>query len=404
MEILNGVEVRLGEISQLASSGAEPVFVQGYQTCSIPVVIGDIDDRLWQLIHIYLLEKASAGLKDLQPKARAFLSWLKFIQHRGINPFSSPRMRQYHPTYAYRAYLRSRVDGEATPGLSGSTASAYMNVIRAFYEFLIGHGVIEGEFFKYKNKRVPGYRQVKSTDLAIRIPRKHGSSLNPLEESQFREFLALLDNCTVEYKLMMQLMVLSGFRVGEACSVTARVFDEDSVVYEGRLARGIYIGPSFNVQTKFGVTREAFITDSQFNDIRDYIESDRYSVRLSKWRSKYSEESMAPLFLSESGNPLSSQTFYSYWYRFKGILTSEVKGFDHKPHDLRATFATNFLSLAIRRFPDKVDECLETVKTWMGHKSISTTLKYIGFINKREVSDGVALIMDDFISGVFSDE
>ena len=236
MEIITGVEVRLGEISQLASSGAEPVFERGYQTCSIPVVVGEIDERLWQLIHIYLLEKASIGLKYLQPKARAFLSWLKFIQFRSIDPFASPRMRQYHPTYAYRAYLKSRVDGEVVPKLSGSTASAYMNVIRAFYEFLIGHGFIEGDFFKYKNKSVGGFRQVTSTDLAIRVPRKHGPSLNPLGESQFRNFLALLHKCTIEYKLLIQLMVLSGFRIEEACSVTTRVFDEESVVYEGRLA------------------------------------------------------------------------------------------------------------------------------------------------------------------------
>jgi integrase len=367
-------------------------------------LVGDINDRLWQLIHVYLLELASQGAIDLEPKARAFLSWLKFIQSKKIDPFSSPPMKLYHPTYAYRHYLISRMNGDIQPSLASSTCASYINVIKSFYEFLINKQVIEGVFYKYKYKYIDGYRKIQSTDLSIRIRKNSDSSLNPLNEDDYPLFIKSMRECSVEYRLMIELMICSGFRLQESLTVTKEVFSEDYVSYLGGLARGLMIGPAFKVHTKFSLNREIFITIRQFNDISDYIESDRYTERKKKWRLNHQNDTYTPLFLSASGREISSKTFYSYWYRFLSeVVKKENSNFSHKPHDLRATFATNFLSLAIKCHPDMVDSCLDTVRSWMGHKSISTTLKYIKFINKRKVSDSVADVMDDFIEGIFSD-
>jgi integrase len=91
----------------------------------------------------------------------------------------------------------------------------------------------------------------------------------------------------------------------------------------------------------------------------------------------------------------------SRWYSFRHRLARSAPGnvFRHKPHDLRATFATHFLRSALSCYPDQAANALGTVKYWMGHKSENTTMKYIVFLQQNQISDAVAGVMDALIDG-----
>lgn len=305
MRIVHGVKVRVGDAKPLTNETSDLEFIRSlHRTYEIPVIVGDIDPTLWDYIHIYLLEKASQGLKDLKPTAKAFLSWLLFLQDHNIDAFSNPKMRYKHPTYGYKHHLKNRVDSVTVRDqIASSIACTYINTIKAFYEMLVGLGhVKEGDFFKYESSIIDGHRRVQSTDLSIRIRRKHGTSLNPLDTKRQHSFRSAIIELPVEYRLVSKLMINCGLRLTEACTMTTGLFREEELnSTENFLVAGIEIGPKTNVSTKFDVNREIFITTSLYEEILDYIVSKRYQGRLNKWQKIFGHAvTYEPLFITST--------------------------------------------------------------------------------------------------------
>jgi len=403
MQILTDVPFRSGNIEHLESEMSDLHFKGRAITYSIPVIIGDIDDELNVLIHIFLINKASKKVKDLMPTAKALLLWLRWMKEHNVDPFRSPLMESYHPTKGFRQYLINRMN--LMPNyepLASSTASSYINTIRAFYEMLVSlQRVEQNEFFTYEISRAGRKRVVQSTDLAIRKRNSQTKSLNPMPRKVQEALIRCIPKRAIEYQLCTRFMKNSGLRIGEATTLSEELFDESRLaITEGSLVRGIYINSETGVKTKNDKKRELFITTTLYEDILDYLISDRYEKRLRKWKAKYGDfNKHQPIFITKSGEPFTSETYYSDWYHLKRLVKDELgTKIKHKPHDLRATFATNFLGTAMEKFPDHIESALASLRDWMGHESEETTLKYIEFLKKNDISNQIAEVMDTLIS------
>ena len=397
MRLIYDIKVRYGRIARQETPG-QLVFEPGFRYVWIPCISGIRDRKLSRYIHVFLMEKAVQGNRDLKPQARAFLMWVRWLETHGVGAFKPAILRYNSPSYGFREYLIGATERNE---IASSTAAGYINVIRRFYEFLDCYGELNsGDFLNTTEKYIEGGRKVTSSDLTIRMVRTANRSLNPLNDVEQTILADALRQEAEPFRLMISLMKNSGLRLDEMLTLPSSLFREEHLSYtssESGILRGIHIGPGSGVHTKFGITRELFVTRSLYTQVLDYLISDDYEKKISRWRRLYQEpQRYEPLFVMTNGKRMSDKAFYSRWYVFRKRLAGKMPGnvFGHKPHDLRATFATEFLRSALEHYPDQAANALGTVKYWMGHKSENTTMKYIVFLQQNRISDAVAGIMD----------
>ncbi|AUW04410.1 tyrosine-type recombinase/integrase [Vibrio campbellii] len=405
IDILYDVPVRLGEASALESELGTLSFKSDYKTIQIPILIGDFHSGLRDRINLFLLHKASDNHKDLSSMAKAFKTWVKWLVDEKIDPFSVPKFKFKSPTYGFRQHLIERVT--ENHNLKTSTANSYMLVIKAFYETLYEDGILDkSHFYHHKTSIINGYRKLQSSDLAIRVRRSVDGNLNPLNREVQLNALKLLKNQNKNFQLVFKLMILCGLRLSEALSFPCKLLREELFPNDGsKLIRGVTIGPAHGVQTKFDTDRELFITVILANEILDHEFSIDYIKNKTNYLEKRKEKSKhIPLFIGKSYNNYSKEAFYSSWVRFKNSYQEMFnEKFDHRPHDLRATFATNLLKVALYSFPNNIDTCIETTRIYMGHRNTDTTLKYIKFLNRKKTANDVAEVVDKYILEVFKE-
>ncbi|BDY07068.1 site-specific integrase [Ferrimonas sp. YFM] len=399
VEILNGVQVRIGVASEMRAPTQSLEMDGTSRVVVVPVIIKVPDKRLSDLVNRFILKKATDGTKDLMPTAKALRTWLSWIFSQGIDPLSYSIYKYKSPTYSFRQHLLQRANKDKN--ISLSTANNYILVVKSFYKMLEDEGIVESDlFYKPEVSIVDGYRKVPSSDLSIRVPRGKEKKLSPLTEAEQQFVIASLSEMTTEFTLIILLMMHSGLRLNEALTMNAALFSEgqriDKTTY---LITGVKIGPKYGVSTKFSTERELFLSNCLHQLILYHKSSEAYQNRLDKWRTKSKVVSnRIPLFLSSRGNEMTSGTFYTMWYKFIAkYKKNNNRDLCKRPHDLRATFGTNYLSSALRLFPNDVDACLESTKHYMGHKDIKTTLHYINFLSRKCISEQVAQVMDELV-------
>jgi integrase len=401
-KLITGVPVRIGTVSLLSLEDQQLSFDAGYKTAHIPYISGIKHKRLSDLIHHYLVEQIQNGAMDLSSHGRAFFSWVKWMQFHNIDPFVASPIPRFHPTYGFRHHLIERTKSDSAKiQLATSTASTYINHIKNFYQHLGRINELDAsEFFQHERSIVDGNILVETSDLSISRISTHTKSLNPLSREEVMAFHKTLSLQAVDFQLMCRLMMYSGLRIKEVLSLPRSLFEEELLaVSEGPLIRGLLIGKRINgVQTKFGKQRELFISRKLYEDVIDFVLDDTVSSRLSKWRAIHGDGNKhEPLFINRNGHNYKTEAFYSRWYRCtRQIRQSNSLRFIHKPHDCRATFGTSFLQAATRS-EVSITQALGALKVWMGHSQVSTTLKYIKYLERNEISNLVADVMDNFV-------
>jgi integrase len=400
INILDTVPVRLGRAIDLSSSNSRLELDGNHAIVNIPIIIGDFDSNLRNLINHYILSKASSGKKDLSSTAKAFQLWVRWLIDHDINPLIMPKSKIDSPTYGFRHYLTERIVEHRN--LSSSTANSYILVIKNFYDMLDNEDIVDKSvYYKSKVSIVDGYRKVLSSDLAIRVEKKRDDALTPLNtqtQLKLRKLLVTLDS---HFALLLNLMIHSGLRLNEVLSLPESLFSEDFIPNDPsqKLINGLMIGPATGVKTKLSITRELFITSSMLELVIDYKFSNQYLIKKAKLKnSLFYNEINSPLFLTINGKIFSKSAFYSSWSRMKASYFDRYgEIFSHKPHDLRATFATNLIKYAMQVEPNNQQACIDITRYYMGHKNERTTLKYIKFEHRKEMADKVANIMDLFV-------
>ena len=397
MYILQSTRVRIGARKELQSPQEPLEFVNAnpLRSYEIPNIIGIDLHRLDVLIHQRLLTIAPDH-EDIKPEARAFLYWLKWMKQVGVgSPFVPTIALVVHPTYGFKYFLNTEISESR---ISRSTAIAYLGVIRRFYIWLGDIDEVDvDEFLKPKTKYLEG-RPVQSSDLSIRGVGASSRSLNPLLDYEQETFKTVLLEQSDKLQLMLRAMRDCGLRLDECLSLPSNLFNDDVLANtDGLLVKNIYIGPENDVRTKFKKRRELFIIRTLYEAFLDYLISDEYEHLLRKFRAKYGDSiKNEPVFITRDGDPYTSKPFYTMWYAFRSELRKVLgdEAFKHKPHDLRATFGSNWLRSALNAGYTAA-QALAALKKVMGHESESTTMKYIRFNQENEMSDKVAGFMDE---------
>jgi site-specific recombinase XerD len=288
--------------------------------------------------------------------------------------------------------------------LKASTASLYMQHIISFYEWAAHEKLIivcpESKPFEYETIEIANYGMmkhinnsfsIKSTDLRIRVPnRTVQQSLNPLSEKELEVYGESLKQCNIEFRLHQLLQLNAGLRVMEACTFPLELVAAPP--YERRRL-DIAIGPHNGVQTKYGATRTIEIGAVLMHQLYLYATSER---RLKKSSKHSANDQVRPLLLNKNGTALTANSVQNHFLRLRNKISDQNRGsFQHKTHDLRATYGTYRLASLLGHIPES--DAIALLMNWLGHKNESTTWKYIRFLRKESVNQSAILMLDGIL-------
>ena len=183
-------------------------------------------------------------------------------------------------------------------------------------------------------------------------------------------------------------------RIGEAVT-----FSEAHIVRpDGRRAYKIRIGPEIDgCRTKYGKKRTIEVPDNLMGDL--------YAYKVSEQRAEYAARDPRPhdaekppsaarrLFLSNRGSAYSISSIESDFATVRTKIRKTGLDFQHKNHDLRRTFATNFLYEESVRCRRSFRYVAMRLMELLGHESWSSTEKYIAYLeDKYERRHNAALL------------
>lgn len=291
--------------------------------------------------------------------------------------------------------------------LSLSTARSYIAVVIDFYKWLHREAILpmteDQRPFHFKLVRVPlntnadAYLlshtrknvalEVQTTTLMQRFPKVQHKDpmrkLAPLSRSHKAAFERVLHNeqgadiqCKTK-ELMLLVALKTGMRVAELVSFPESIVRQ-ALPGENKIT--CTIGPVNGCLTKNGKQREISLPTGLMSQLLVY----KYSSERMKMLKK-SEESHGRLFISNRGQPFSTNTMATYLAGLREQLRAQDETFYCKLHDLRATFATYWLLEQAQQRQVAYDYLISELAELMGHSSTATTQKYIDFMNTLDV-------------------
>ncbi len=339
--------------------------------------------------------------KDISPAVRAIKRYWDYLEKHDLRWDKFYATKSLNPTFRYRNDdLLSAVKNGA---LNASTASLYIQLVINFYEWAAHQKLVKfsesAKPFDYQIVQIPNHQMmrhikntfsIKSTDLRIKVPRKTmQQSINPLNQDEVKTLFNALSKVNPEFRLHQLLQLNVGLRIKEACT-----FPLSEVIAPpySRTRFDVSIGPFNGVLTKFGATRTVEVTASLMKELYDYSVSERRFKKSLKSDVKDNSR----LLLNREGKMFPVNTIHKHFYRLKKQIEQQVGcSFPHKPHDLRATYATFRLASLLEHVSES--DALLLIMGWMGHKNESTVWKYIRFLRRNEVSQEAICLLDRFL-------
>lgn len=328
--------------------------------------------------------------------------------------------------YGYRNYLLNNLHNKSNNGIktgsyAPSTASSYVGRVINYYVFLHDAHIIR--FSKYfmpfvfttktitkreKNTRPDnhnilghlsaGDKRIVVSSTGLMTPfNKYVSTdghheLSPLHSDAkdiFYNFLNLDESDDIK-NLMLYLATEVGLRVEELCTFPASVVRKPANDIE-RLEIGI---PGDGCLTKYKKRRTIEVP-------RDVMER-LYQYKLSKTRKNCEGEHLVNkrLFLQSTGLHYSTNTIQHHVAKIRDIIVAEHPSFYFTTHDLRATFATNWMYDQHMKTGKPFDYLIDDLCLIMGHENSSTTQKYINYANDQRAWEEFSQRKNDFANMV----
>lgn len=354
------------------------------------------DNSTWSEANLWALEQATSfrsSIKTVRSNMSHLLAYAKWLEAESIDWWHFPDRERERCLNRFRgALIQARNSGELAP----STASQRMAAVIRFYKWARNTGLISNEWPMWKDRFV-GIRltnqfglehtlKVASTNLSIPNrtvagPIQLEDGLLPLSAKAMKEVLSFADkNASQELALMLRIGFFTGLRIGSITDLKVATLQNAITIPEVGI-KTISVGPSAYppVDTKFDVSGSVPIPNELLEMLLDYASS----IRRLKRQSLSSESDRDLLFLSRFGNNYkadSSSAINVEMSRLRKLgLKSGItafKGFYF--HRTRATFATELMRVALNVM--SVSDAVEFVKGACLHKDISTTMKYVKFI------------------------
>ncbi|WP_251068882.1 site-specific integrase [Shewanella sp. NKUCC06_TVS] len=201
--------------------------------------------------------------------------------------------------------------------------------------------------------------------------------LNPLREDEKQELYKYLDvgNSTDTKALMLYVKTETGLRLEELITFPASVVDKP----KAKVVK-VQIGENINgCLTKFKKNRSIEIPAKVMELLYEY--------KLSKARKKAIQNGLLRhnhLFVKSNGNIYAPNTIQKYVETIRNDLAHCGLDIYFFSHDLRATFATDWLYGKHMETAKPFEALLQELADLMGHESTSTTQKYVNYMNDNK--------------------
>ena len=219
--------------------------------------------------------------------------------------------------------------------------------------------------------------------------------LRPLIARHQDLFLENLHLLSERDQLMHECSLKIGLRATECATLKADLITNpmDNEPVE------ISIGPETKVATKYSTQRTVKVPAELMRRLYVYKESDKRQKHVN--RGEDDNVFKGDLFLTTKGKAMSGETLSKYFIRYAEKLQLIDLTFVHKHHNLRSTFATNYLWGEVER-GRILTLAAQDLMLQMGHQNLSTTLEYVGFIEtelkRKDHQDVLSGIVENAMS------
>lgn len=366
-----------------------------------------VEANLWALD-----QSAENNISTVQRAMQHILAYANWLESEELDWKHFPAKRSERCLIRFRgALIRSRDAGDVAP----TTASQRMSTVVRFYRWLLTNGVMSASQGAWQERSVDipladpfGFEhtiRVASTDLCIRNTKIAGSfdledGLMPLTREGMRDVLEFSDSrASKELTLMLKVGFCTGLRLGSICDLKVGTLERASICPWTGWPQ-LEVGPAAQppVATKFAANGKVpIISADLLEELRDYACSTRRLKRQSKSLPSHRDL----LFLTRFGGPFSDQRSRAVSMEMSRLRKAGAEAGVHVLRDFhfhrsRATFATMLMKAALKYLP--VGDAVQIVREACLHKSESTTLKYVRFI---EVNSAMSDVADAFSAAFF---
>jgi integrase len=385
-------------------------------------------------------EKDTATITSIAHHLLAYLKWIENEKNKKpdtkVDIFYFPDEIFERVPYRYQRYLKRTIRSGL---ISPSTANARINAIVGFYRAIhespsiIPFASKEIKSLPFEDVTVPvalrndvgkNYiKKVKTTDLRIKVSKNNhlgsiveeGRVLHPLNvEEQKILFKSLDEFGNRELQLICWVAIYTGARIQTLCTIRC----EDIVkMYNDKPYRGasscfVGQGTLVDVKLKNRNNKRYKLVFPYWLVVILYKYLDSNRARLRRGKSFYGNDLINYLFLNKNGSPYytskseiedrmvkykSYKDFSKYTVsngqairnlisRLQVYIKGQYPDCDFRKfsiHDLRSTFAVNYMSSEILK-GGSPKFIVNDLKTLMGHSDISTTYRYVDYIEKNE--------------------
>ena len=205
--------------------------------------------------------------------------------------------------------------------------------------------------------------------------------LKPMSFDHKGLFYQYIDKLPKPICLMLRLCEEAGLRIDEATH-----FPTSDIGNKGY--SDLEVVPVHITHTKGSKPRTVEIPIALYEELEIYKECNQRQKNLARRKeiidSKQERDTSEYLFISNKGRAYTENTLEVHF----GILRKHIRAIEpswyYRVHDLRSTYATNWLWNESRKRQVDYDYLMEELALLMGHSSTSTTEKYIKFMNKLD--------------------
>jgi integrase len=423
----------------------------GYQVKMIPLIRDpnhsifseDVPDQIHAIIasnglpcllpSLYLKE-LSIGIdrvKNPSTAAYALLAYYRFLQiaERTYDDlYASP---QEGPLFSFRYYLCENVKTEITNdsgnkevvgAFTPTTIKAYLSQIARYYEWLTKEGYLEVNDKRkpltykiirirkrdvnssllshvFKNSKI----ELKTTSLLQRLPFEQSlaphQKINPLTFETLALFRDAIKNEPKAIQLGFELQIQCGLRAAEAITFSSHHITrpDERKFYKCRIGSKVD-----GCKTKFGKIRTIEIPKALMSDLYEYkFSTERLKyTRSDNFNDEKHTKDRERLFLNNRGKSYFIKSLSNRFGYIRKKIQSLGHLFDHKNHDLRRTFATNWLASEQQKSKNSFFFMATKLMRLLGHENFKTTEKYVIYMNEKNEQFKQAQRVDELATRV----
>lgn len=372
------------------------------------------DGSSWRAANLWAFNRATNRVTDIKT-VRSNLTHLhkyaQWLEDEQLEWQHFPMLERDRVLVRWRKYLIEQRDRLGL--LAPSTATHRMNATIHFYRFAQVYGLVGRDAPMWQERQVVhrffdsvGFERSmlrQSTNLSIPNRARHGLKLEdglmPLTDEYRQALLAFTGragNVSRELDLMLKLGFFSGARLETIADLKRGTLD--NAVSDPKVPGLFYlaVGPGHrpHVATKFNVSGQILVPAALLDELRDYATD----VSRLKREALAAPEDKDLVFLTRFGRRYADRDSGSGTAVGRAMVDLRLKATSagltfarhFHFHMTRATFGTSLTSLLLSNEGASERDVLALVSSLMLHKDMSTTLKYIKFVQQSPMKAAVA--------------